>query len=175
MLGSIGAPEFIFILLIALLIFGPRKLPEIGRTLGKGLGEFRRATNELKRTLDAEMIEEELRKSDPRRILKEDSAKKPASIQPPASPAADPATATSNSGAAAANGEHLPSSEAAASAGESVATEPPKSVERTVARGQLEPSGDSAAGSDSPSPTVDTEDGATEFSPVPTSSGGKDQ
>ncbi len=75
MLGSIGAPEFIFILLVALLIFGPRKLPEIGRTLGKGLGEFRRATNELKRTLDAEMIEEEIRKSDPRRIIKEELSK----------------------------------------------------------------------------------------------------
>nr|XP_061810474.1 sec-independent protein translocase protein TatC-like [Nerophis lumbriciformis] len=45
--------------------------PRSARTLGKGLGEFRRATNELKRTLDAEMIEEELRKSDPRRILKD--------------------------------------------------------------------------------------------------------
>ncbi len=72
MFGSLGGPELIFILIVALLIFGPRKLPEIGRTLGKGLGEFRRATNELKRTLNAEMIEDELRQSDPRRILKDE-------------------------------------------------------------------------------------------------------
>ena len=46
--GSIGAPELIFIFLIALLVFGPRKLPGLGRAIGRSLGEFRRATNDLK-------------------------------------------------------------------------------------------------------------------------------
>ncbi len=57
--GSIGAPELIVIFLIALLIFGPRKLPQLGRTIGKSLAEFRRATHDLKRTLEREISEEE--------------------------------------------------------------------------------------------------------------------
>ncbi len=59
MIGSLGLPELMFIMLLALLIFGPRKLPEIGRTLGRALGEFRRATTDLKRTLDVEMSTDE--------------------------------------------------------------------------------------------------------------------
>ena len=50
MLGSIGMPELIVIFVIALIIFGPRKLPELGRSLGKSLGEFKRASNELRST-----------------------------------------------------------------------------------------------------------------------------
>ena len=63
MIGSLGVPELLFILLLALLVFGPRKLPEIGRTLGRAMGEFRRATSDLKRTLDVELSNEELNKS----------------------------------------------------------------------------------------------------------------
>ena len=55
MLGTLGTPEMIFIFLLALLLFGPKKLPEIGRTVGKALTEFRRASNELKSTFDREM------------------------------------------------------------------------------------------------------------------------
>jgi TatA/E family protein of Tat protein translocase len=63
--GSIGAPELIFIFLIALLVFGPRKLPQLGRTIGKSLGEFRRATHDLKSSLEREVTEEEIREADP--------------------------------------------------------------------------------------------------------------
>jgi sec-independent protein translocase protein TatA len=60
MLPSIGMPELIVIMLLALLIFGPRKLPELGRSLGRSLGEFKRASNELRHTLDEEIrVEEE--------------------------------------------------------------------------------------------------------------------
>ena len=52
---TIGTPEMIFIFLLALLLFGPKKLPEIGRTVGKALTEFRRASSELKATFDREM------------------------------------------------------------------------------------------------------------------------
>src|SRR5271157_4063004 len=55
MLGTLGTQEMIFIFLLALLLFGPKKLPEIGRTVGKALTEFRRASSELKTTFDREM------------------------------------------------------------------------------------------------------------------------
>jgi TatA/E family protein of Tat protein translocase len=48
-------PEIAFILFIAFLLFGPKKLPEIARMLGKGLGELRRASNELKFSLEEEI------------------------------------------------------------------------------------------------------------------------
>jgi TatA/E family protein of Tat protein translocase len=89
MFGSIGMPELIIIFVIALIIFGPRKLPELGRTLGKSLSEFRRASNDLKNTL-----EEEIR-------LDEQKATAPAISPAPvhdteqASPPGDP-TATEN-------------------------------------------------------------------------------
>ena len=59
MFGSIGMPELIIIFVIALVIFGPRKLPELGRSLGKSLAEFKRATNDLKSTLEDEIRIEE--------------------------------------------------------------------------------------------------------------------
>lgn len=58
MFGSIGAPELILIFVVALLVFGPRKLPELGRALGRGIGEFRKATADLKTTLEREIAEE---------------------------------------------------------------------------------------------------------------------
>ena len=54
-MGPLGYPEIVFIFVLALLLFGPKKLPEIGRTLGKAMTEFRRASNELKATFDREM------------------------------------------------------------------------------------------------------------------------
>jgi sec-independent protein translocase protein TatA len=67
MFGPIGMPELIVIMVIALIIFGPRKLPELGRSLGKSLGEFKRASNELRNTLDEEIRVEEQRAADTRR------------------------------------------------------------------------------------------------------------
>ena len=54
-MGPVGYPEMVFIFLLALILFGPKKLPELGRTVGKALTEFRRASNELKSTFDREM------------------------------------------------------------------------------------------------------------------------
>jgi sec-independent protein translocase protein TatA len=59
MFGSVGTPELIIIFVIALIVFGPRKLPELGKSLGKSLAEFKRASNELKNTLDEEIRMEE--------------------------------------------------------------------------------------------------------------------
>ena len=59
MFGSIGMPEMIIILVIALIIFGPRKLPELGKSLGRSLNEFKKASNELRSTLEEEIRVEE--------------------------------------------------------------------------------------------------------------------
>ena len=67
MFGSIGMPELLIILTLALIIFGPRKLPELGRSLGRSLGEFKRASNELRNTLDEEIRIEEERSTRPAR------------------------------------------------------------------------------------------------------------
>ncbi|HYU31804.1 MAG TPA: twin-arginine translocase TatA/TatE family subunit [Thermoanaerobaculia bacterium] len=56
---GLGVPELLFILVLALLIFGPKRLPEIGRTLGRGMSEFRKASNELKRTINVELALDE--------------------------------------------------------------------------------------------------------------------
>jgi TatA/E family protein of Tat protein translocase len=64
MLGSVGVPELIIIFTIALIIFGPRKLPELGKSLGKSLAEFKRASNELKNTLDEEIRSEDRRSTE---------------------------------------------------------------------------------------------------------------
>jgi sec-independent protein translocase protein TatA len=58
MFGSIGGPELLLIFVVALLIFGPRKLPELGKSLGKGLAEFRRAANDLRDSLETEVSRE---------------------------------------------------------------------------------------------------------------------
>jgi TatA/E family protein of Tat protein translocase len=79
MFGSIGMPELIIIFVIALIIFGPRKLPELGRSLGKSLSEFKRASNELKSTL-----EEEIRLDEQRATLEASKAASAASAPPPA-------------------------------------------------------------------------------------------
>ncbi len=63
MFGPLGFPELLFILVLALLIFGPKRLPEVGRTIGKGMAQFRKATTDLKRTIETEIsLEEEPRR-----------------------------------------------------------------------------------------------------------------
>jgi TatA/E family protein of Tat protein translocase len=78
MFGTIGGPELILILVIALIVFGPRKLPEIGKSVGKMMMEFRRASNEFKRTLEDE-------------VETEKHVRAPAPPAPPAEPSEPPA------------------------------------------------------------------------------------
>src|SRR5216684_1365374 len=91
MLGSIGMPELIVIFLIALVIFGPRKLPELGRSLGKSIAEFKRASNELRSTLEEEIRLEERKPA-------------PSTVAPPA-PVTASADAASGSALSAQSGQ----------------------------------------------------------------------
>ena len=77
-MGNIGIPELLVIFVVALIVFGPRRLPELGKQLGKGLSEFKRASNELRNTL-----EEEIRMEDRRTPVTPSIAAPPASIQAP--------------------------------------------------------------------------------------------
>ena len=61
MFGSIGLPEIIIILAVALLVFGPKKLPEVGRSIGKALREFRKTSDEIKEKIEEEIQVEEFK------------------------------------------------------------------------------------------------------------------
>jgi Tat protein translocase TatB subunit len=63
MFGTLGGPELLMIVIVALIVFGPRKLPEIGRSLGSMMAEFRRASNEFKRTLETEVEAEKIKEA----------------------------------------------------------------------------------------------------------------
>lgn len=79
MFGSIGMPELIIIFVIALVVFGPRKLPELGRSLGKSLTEFKRASNDLRSTLEEEIRVEDTRAAEPPKPKAADPARAPGS------------------------------------------------------------------------------------------------
>lgn len=61
MFGTLGGPEVLLILVLALIVFGPRKLPEIGKSMGKMLAEFRKASNDFKRTIEDEVEADKMR------------------------------------------------------------------------------------------------------------------
>jgi sec-independent protein translocase protein TatA len=89
MLGSIGMPELILIFIVALIVFGPKKLPEIGKSLGKGLAEFKKASDDFKQSIQKEVdgLKEEARLETPAAPATVPPASAPA---PPALPAPPP-------------------------------------------------------------------------------------
>ena len=82
---GIGMPELLLILALALIVLGPKKLPELAKTLGKGLAEFRRATDEIK--AEFRQMEHEIDESTTTATPKNDPVvEKPADSPPPANP-----------------------------------------------------------------------------------------
>lgn len=93
-LESLGATELLFILAIALIFFGPRKLPQLARSMGKGLAEFRKASDDFKRTWEREVALEtgpeeqaiynppELRQADDTNLVTADPNLTPDSLEP---------------------------------------------------------------------------------------------
>jgi TatA/E family protein of Tat protein translocase len=71
-MGSLGMQEIIVIFVLALIIFGPRKLPDLGKSLGRGMAEFKKASNELKQTWEDE-VRLDKEKQDMAEILKDTS------------------------------------------------------------------------------------------------------
>ena len=143
---NLGMPEMIFIFLLALLLFGPKKLPQIGRELGKALNEFRRASNEFKNQLETEIAQVEAAEQE-----KAVSAPAPAELIGRTRTAADPAD----------QGEVepriLPPSEPgfATTIGQAVESE------------QLEPMPPIADGAHDPDPTPSDTTGAMNFNKTP--------
>ena len=79
---GIGLPELLIILVIALIVFGPRKLPDLAKSLGKGMAEFRKASDELKSSIETDLkvdLNEEVYKSEV-----------PPQAEPPAPPPGEP-------------------------------------------------------------------------------------
>jgi TatA/E family protein of Tat protein translocase len=97
MFGTLGGPEVLLLLVLALIVFGPRKLPEIGKSMGRMLAEFRKASNDFKRTLEK---------------MRSAFAEEPAAATPPAPEAAVPAAASEE----AADGNAPPPAESALAA-----------------------------------------------------------
>ncbi len=88
MFGSIGFPELLIIMTIALLIFGPKKLPEVGKSIGKALREFRKTSDEIKERIEEEIQVEEFKeiKKDIKEITDFNSITAPKEDSPPKKP-----------------------------------------------------------------------------------------
>jgi Tat protein translocase TatB subunit len=65
MFGTLGGPELFLIMVVALIVFGPRKLPEMGKSLGKMMAEFRKASSEFQRTIEDEVEADRVRNVTP--------------------------------------------------------------------------------------------------------------
>ena len=89
MFGTLGGPELFLILVVALIVFGPRKLPEIGKSVGKMMAEFRKASQDFQRTIEEEVEAEKLREAtriDPPAWSSSAASSTPAALPPATSP-----------------------------------------------------------------------------------------
>ncbi|MBK9166089.1 MAG: twin-arginine translocase TatA/TatE family subunit [Bryobacterales bacterium] len=153
-MGPLGWQETVFIFLLALLIFGPKKLPELGKTIGKAMTEFRRASSELKSTFDREMVNLE-RETEPLKEISRDVGYDSYNYDSydygsydqtsPASSSGDStATATSTPSASATEGAESTTAEATGPVAAEAAA-PANTVHRTPASPSPASSGDTSA------------------------------
>jgi|SRR5215475_8720894 len=110
---NLGFPEMLFLFVLALIIFGPKKLPEIGRQIGKGLAEFKRASNEFQAQIQDEVRKLELDdvKNSIAPISLENTvsySSQPAYTSPVPVAATEPSPENRTNGAAALNGNGTP-------------------------------------------------------------------
>ncbi|HEX7960143.1 MAG TPA: twin-arginine translocase TatA/TatE family subunit [Terriglobales bacterium] len=110
---NLGFPEMVFLFVLALIIFGPKKLPEIGRQIGKGLAEFKRASNEFQAQIQDEVRKlelEDVKNSIAPISLENTVSYSPQPYTPPAlTPvASEPAPETHSNGAVTLNGNGTP-------------------------------------------------------------------
>jgi Tat protein translocase TatB subunit len=96
MFGTLGGPELFLILVVALIVFGPRKLPDIGKSLGRMMAEFRKASNEFKRTIENEVEADKIRESMKIELprIDETTSREPPTKPRPDTTATEPAPAT---------------------------------------------------------------------------------
>lgn len=127
MFGTLGGPELFLIFVVALIVFGPRKLPEIGKQLGKMMGEFRRASNEFRSTIESEVEAEKIREA-----MRIEPPKIEPATPPPVEASSSPAT-VGYPDAAEPPPTDAPATEPAAEA-TAVDTPAPEPVPETVSR-----------------------------------------
>jgi TatA/E family protein of Tat protein translocase len=101
---GIGFQELLVILVIALLVFGPKQLPELARSLGRGLAEFRRASTDLRQSLVEAGAEEQRPAASPARQTADEPAAKPEAPASPAQPGSGPSLASAEPAASAETG-----------------------------------------------------------------------
>lgn len=169
MFGPLGLPEVLLILVLALLIFGPKRLPEVGRTIGKGLSEFRRASSDLKRTVNAELaLDEDERPPTSRRPdggSRAGGSRKPRLASAPAEPppgavASEPGPATPEPGDAGGRTPDVPP--AASPSGEGASGKSPSGKSPSGKGG----SGEGATGSEESAGSADNPAAEAEGSPA---------
>ena len=84
MFGPLGGPELVLILVLALIVFGPRRLPEIGKSMGRLLSEFRKASHDFQRTIEDEVEAEKYKAPAPAPPVAQEAPPPPADVQAPA-------------------------------------------------------------------------------------------
>lgn len=90
MFGTLGGPELFLILVIALIVFGPRKLPEIGKSMGRMMAEFRKASNEFRQTIESEVEAEKIREATRIEVPRLDAPPAARPVGSPEAPASSP-------------------------------------------------------------------------------------
>jgi Tat protein translocase TatB subunit len=125
MFGTLGGPELFLIFVVALIVFGPRKLPEIGKSLGKMMAEFRRASNEFRSTIESEVEAEKIREA--MRI-------EPPKVEPLATPPPGGAPSAASTGEPGASEHPAASSDVPAAAPSTEEAPEAQAVPETVSR-----------------------------------------